>query len=325
MFELIASEDMREYLQKIGCVFTDRQKATIIYNSNQSQKEIMNSLHELKDQTEDDNIRKQITERIEFEKNKLIIFKNNHQRKYVYVVIDQNYPCGYFKKYETALKYVKKLNIECEIRKQLIVDEDIELVKSSVKVNPNVFLNVEVDNLVEYTGDAVARMHLKDGCEIYDLYSLEMEEEYEKIVDEFKVERFENQFINIPYYFDISDCVKDIRSGEYGIVVTKKEKWNKFIQRIDGGIYVDWSDMSIEVMFLTDKGTFYHSHINPIYLESKILHIDDDRCKPLKELSRYLIGVGSEENVLLECRKYAKNKRKYDIVDKAKKLEDIIF
>ena len=62
-----------------------------------------------------------------------------------------------------------------------------------------------------------------------------------------------------------------------------------------------------------------------IYLESKILHTDDDRCKPLKELSRYLIGVGSEENVLLECRKYAKNKRKYDIVDKAKKLEDIIF
>lgn len=111
MFELVQSQWMREYFEEIGFAFTDFQKATLIWNApGRLRQEILDALEELSEKTRDKTLRRQINERLNYEKKTFETFTRNQSGKYVYVVEDMEYENGgFFSDYNRALKYAKNI------------------------------------------------------------------------------------------------------------------------------------------------------------------------------------------------------------------------
>lgn len=132
MFELVQSQWMKEYFEEIDFAFTDFQKATLIWNApGRLRQEILDALEELSEETRDETLRRQINERLDYEKKAFEIFIHNQTGKYVYVVEDLEYENGgFFSDYNRALKYAKKYmrtyELKCRICKQMIVNTDAD-------------------------------------------------------------------------------------------------------------------------------------------------------------------------------------------------------
>lgn len=128
MFELIPSQYMRECYRELNFTFTDFQKATLIWNSpGKKRQEILDALKELAADTKDFCTKRQIQERLDYERKAFEKFKENDARKYVYVVAERedNENAGFFSEYERAFqyakRYMKKYEVTCSIEKQQIV------------------------------------------------------------------------------------------------------------------------------------------------------------------------------------------------------------
>ena len=67
-------------------------------------------MEELSEETRDETLRRQINERLDYEKKAFEIFIHNQTGKSVYVVENMEYEsCGFFIDYNRALKYAKKI------------------------------------------------------------------------------------------------------------------------------------------------------------------------------------------------------------------------
>lgn len=72
MFEIVPSQWMKKCFEEIGFAFTDFQKATLIWNaSGRLRQEILDALEELSEETKDETLRRQINERLNYEKGHL--------------------------------------------------------------------------------------------------------------------------------------------------------------------------------------------------------------------------------------------------------------
>lgn len=89
MFEIVPSQWMKKCFEEIGFAFTDFQKATLIWNApGRLRQEILDALEELSEETKDETLRRQINERLNYEKRTFKTFIHNQSGKYVYVVED---------------------------------------------------------------------------------------------------------------------------------------------------------------------------------------------------------------------------------------------
>ncbi len=188
MFEIIPSKWMKKCFEEIDFAFTDFQKATLIWNApGRLRQEILDALEELSEETRDETLRRQINERLDYEKKAFEIFIHNQTGKYVYVVEDMEYEsCGFFIDYDRALKYVKKYmqsyELKCRICKQMIVNTDAdEIVRNPWRGNPN--LGFETEEYCAYDGTAVASVTLNMSGEIERFSSYELPEEKNWYVD----------------------------------------------------------------------------------------------------------------------------------------------
>lgn len=342
MFELVPSQQMRDFYNEISFEFTDFQKATLIWNApKKNWKEILDALRELAEITEDEKTKKQIFERINFEEHVFATFTNNQSSKYVYVVVDSedDGSCGFFADYdmalEYALKYAEKHETKCSVRKQLIVTTEVDKrVRNHRKGNPN--MGIEVDEHKEYEGEAVAEVKLSVNGDIECLWSEELVRE-----DEYKTDRFEYQFIKVPFDLQVGSPVKDVTSGTYGVLAQGKEEWDKYLQKIENRkLCVDYSDVQVVVYRLTENGYWSHEHINPMHLDIEIPpYIQGDEKRnalrhAMKAFGDYLSHKdrGIEfcpEFVLKYAREYAtvcQEKNHWDkIVEEANIPEDIMW
>lgn len=345
MFELVQPQWMREYFEEIGFAFADFQKATLIWNApGRLRQEILDALEELSEETRDETLRRQINERLDYEKKAFEIFIHNQTGKYVYVVEDMEYESyGFFIDYDRALKYAKKYmqsyELKCRISKQMIVATDAdEIVCNPCRGNPN--RGFETEEYCEYDGAPVASVILNMSGEIERFCSYELPEE-EKIVDSYQVERFEYHFIKMPCPLQAGTPVRDIRNGSYYILGEGEEDWNRYLERIEEKKgYVDFSDIQMICYELTESGIWSHEHINPLYLEVEFpTYIEDD---PKRQALRYATEAlgdylshksnGKEfcpDLVLKYARKYAEVCREKSLSEKmlkeAKKPEDIML
>lgn len=335
MIELIPSKQVRDYIDEINFEFTDHQMATLIWNARgYTYKQRIDALKSLGENTTDQVTKEQINQRIAYEEEALKRFKSNPDNNFIYVVNNEDgYSCGFFRKYDTALAYANKLEEKCEIEKQLIVEGDsIPIVKERVGINQNLCPDVEKIDYYEYKGHPEGEIELDEKGEILRVWSREMTDEEEDAVDEYKKERFEFQFINIPFppTFTKGIPVKYIPSGEYGIIEAGSDIWGDFTDRISKGLYVDYSDMSIIVQFLGENGRWCHSHINPIDLEVGMPDIKEEPelYRAMDALSEYWSGKENaehEEMVIKYSREYGRNHQEKLDADTATKLEDIMF
>ncbi len=92
MFEIVPSQWMKKCFEEIDFAFTDFQKATLIWNApGRLRQEILDALEELSEDTRDETLRRQINERLNYEKKTFETFIYNQSGKYVYVVEDLEY------------------------------------------------------------------------------------------------------------------------------------------------------------------------------------------------------------------------------------------
>ena len=75
---LIPSCYIRDELRKNGFQLSDAEKATILWNSTLSYTEKLEELQKLSDSTSDENLQKQIRERLNYENQKLERIKTTH-------------------------------------------------------------------------------------------------------------------------------------------------------------------------------------------------------------------------------------------------------
>ena len=189
MFELVPSEYMRELFRKNNYEFSDFNKATIIWNRKDVRREErISALKELAVNTEDQELKQQILDRLYYEDSMLERHKNNKNKKCVYVVLDSDEcGCGYFSDYDLAYEYGKEIAAHYDedkfsIEKQYIISEEHDMIlRSGARTNPYMF-NEKVEPETE--------------------------------------------------------------------------------------AYLDYSDISVIVVFLNCQGRWIHEHINPIYLEA---------------------------------------------------------
>ena len=107
----------------------------------------------------------------------------------------------------------------------------------------------------------------KDGA-IKHIWSNEMSTEEQAVVDELNSERFEFQFIELPFEGIRGTPVKLIYDSDsydnYGILLTDTVEWENFLKK---PCFKDFSDIAVTVVYLTEQGIWSHEHINPLYLD----------------------------------------------------------
>ena len=338
MIPIVPSKQVRDYFEEIGFSFSDFEKATILWNMpGYKWRERLDLLQELADATGDATTKQQIQDRICYEEAMLQAIKENPEGTYLYVVSDEDgYACGFFQNYDTAIKYVRKLQESCTVEKQLLVTgEEIPQVRCGVRVNPNLFPDWKEEEPEDYSGYAVAAVDFDQTGEISRIWSEEMPETEKDKVDEFRRERFESHFVKMPVpdYFQKGIPVRYLPTGEYGILAMGAEEWNSFLEEVERGLYVDYVDVSLPVVFLTKEGCWSHEHINPLLLEVGMpsAKVSDRKgfameCA-LEALSDYWSegADGQEEIVLRKCREYAEICREKSVVEEAKRIEEIMF
>ena len=90
MIDITMSDDYREFLEEQNYKFTDFQTATLVWNDPmKSRQQKLEALALLRDTTKDIVLKKQLTERIEYENKLFDTFKDNSKGRYVYFVEDK--------------------------------------------------------------------------------------------------------------------------------------------------------------------------------------------------------------------------------------------
>lgn len=253
---MIPSETVRNYVMESKWTFTDREKAALLYHSDLSLKEQYTRLGNLRDTTTDEGLQRQLTEYLEREKQAIQAFKENAVKRCVYILkVQENggfhegeyLARGYFFDWNVAFEYGKKENVPFQIEKYLV----------------NAVFEFD-DGTCNHT--SIADLHFNKNGEASFFSSREIPDDNEQ-TDWY--ECFENMFYESPNPFEIGDIVRLVGTEKYGIVEVSQKHWKENLERYKQRrkFLPDYSDVQVRVIFLTEDGTFIHSHINPVNLE----------------------------------------------------------
>ena len=126
MIDINMSDHYRAFLEKQNYKFTDFQTATLAWNDPmKSRQQKLTALALLRETTKDIVLKKQLTERIEYENKLFDTFKDNSKGRYVYFVEDKEGDSrGFFGDYERAVRYITKCIAEDEMHNNKYMEEN---------------------------------------------------------------------------------------------------------------------------------------------------------------------------------------------------------
>lgn len=291
---MIPSETVRQYVLDTGWMFTDMQRAALLYHSGLPLEQQCSWLRTVLEKTKDECLREQITEYLSLKEQGFQAFKENEDRRHIYVlrIKDENegqyyqiQPQGYFFRWDAAYARGKRSSYPFQIEKCVIYDEEGA---SDDNDSPVAALDFSADGKVAY------------------LWSREVP---------FDAERdgsFTYAFYEVPNPFERGDVVRLAgKTADYGIIETSQQHWREALDRYKNPkkFPPDYSDVQIRVGFLNEDGTFSHAHINPIALER--YHPDDSPMDKLLLCASDLYkGKGSLDELYYFTMEYRQFKEK---------------
>lgn len=256
---LIPSGYVRNYVKETGWTFTDREKASLLYHADIPWRERCQSLKDLRNQTHDGELKRQIYAYLDKIQMEYAAFQENGDRSHIYILKiredggswDGEYLArGYFFDWKTAYRCGKQEDVPFGIEKYLVND-----------------MTVSED----------------DPCSCYPVAWLWFNRDGEAVClwDSKEMSGYDNKcfdvaIIEIPNPFERGDIVKYKRSDgqEFsGIIEGEREEWESrlawHLERVkEGDPSPDFSDLFISVAFLCEDGTFaFSDSINPLDLE----------------------------------------------------------
>ena len=263
---MIPSETVRQYVLDTGWVFTDMQKAALLYHSCLPLEEQYSYLRKLMVQTTDETLREQISNYLEQQERGLCAFKENRENSHIYVLrvmdeeskeYDSIHSQGYFSRWDMAFAAGQQKGEPFQIEKCMVADAKMP----------------SADDMA-----ACAQLCFDKDGRASSFWSREVSFYEEENAS------FTHVFYEVPNPFERGDIVKLVGTEDYGIIENGQKDWREVISpEWRQSHYVDYSDVQIRVVFPNEEGTFYHEHIDPVYLERCI--IDKDNTKsPLEQL-----------------------------------------
>lgn len=246
--ELIPSKDVRNYLAEIEKGFTDFEKAALSYNSENKREDIIAELKKLQAETKDERLIQQIEERFQHDEEVLNSLRKADENTIFLLEIyepedEQYYRCGCYSSFEAAKGFADTIGRAYKINRLRLHSEN-EILKDEE----------------EAEGELGYIAYDEDGS-LYDWWMRGESEEWCS-----NDLRFEDAYITMPHPFKKGDIVRDIRTGEFGIVYVK-ENWKTEDDYVKKG-NADFSAVQVRVDICDEEtGEFGHQHICPIYLE----------------------------------------------------------
>lgn len=293
------SKEQSEYFRKIGFKFSDKQKAALIWGAPDCPLENkLSLLNKISESTDDDILKRQISERINYENKIMAVFKENSEKKCVYIIqysykrhhsISAGYFYNFYQAYDACMELIEtELRFEDNIYSVSIAKEEIRLGKYTPRSGgAKLFFNMN--------GEAKFLISFEYGCKC------NIEED-----------RFECEMINFPLSpdFQIGTIVQDINTQEIFLFGEPYENWSTHtrITISSGNELVGLRERAVLVYSLSKNGYWLHEHMNPLYLTTEInWSVVDEEYKKISELmSIWLKGDKSVDKQLLELmRKYA--------------------
>jgi len=285
MFELIPSKDVRDYLKEIGHQFTDAEKATIVYNTVEEVTRRDDMLKRIAESTNDRELKAQIEERLDFDKRSWLQFAEDDQGCYYtasYLDYDNEWDTvGSFAGYKLAKLKIEELEegqkgSGYRIEKHQILGKKENIVKGYYRTNRRLL------KLIGDTGEnrkpcyeeydigsfPISKAEYNSEGQLIDFYSAEMPIEEVEKMDDWGEVRFEDKFIYVPIPFKPGEVVCSIKEPDtLGVIDMSLEhiEWLKEMAHDD--FPKDWTDVSVQVLFLQEDNTLLHDHINPLYLQ----------------------------------------------------------
>jgi len=272
MDKLPVSNYIKEYYAEHGIQVDDFSKAAIIWNGEVSWCEKLRLLRELYAKTKDEGLKKQLKERLEHESEQFDLFMQNQDKKYIYKVTKYDDGSGhtYFTNVNRAIEYGKK---NCEAT--ICVDKII--------VDPN-----EDEYGAEY------------HC-VWNKAATTVLHFFQYMIDPFeecfhgKPNRFERAFLpDLVVPFQRGDIVKNIYTGDVGVVSSTEEEWNRLV-----GFYKSrpwemcFSDMDIAANYVDSDGEFTHHHMCFLHCKKLTEYKKSAEMDMMEFLSQILQGKGA--------------------------------
>lgn len=303
--EIIKSKTVREYIEKTGWHFSDKDIATIIYNSGFLNPEESHYYMNIVNETEDMDLVGEIAERVSYKGMAYQRFTKNdgdcfyETREWIPGERDADDVTGHFATFNTAVEYAKKFGTTFQIRKYQLIDRCPTIITPQASFNPRLGIEWEAAER-PYQGEPISEFCFNADGEFQLFWSSEMSAEEEKKVDDWGEKRFEHRFAVLPNPFERGDIVYIADDCDsIGIVETSQAEWKDFLKRVEErSLPVDFIDASVTVEFLHLDGSFSHNHIAPIFLEKAELDKDDERLPLLNAASRLVRGEGSLDEFL---------------------------
>lgn len=304
---IIPSEDVRKYIRKTGHEFTDEEKATILYNLDLGMERMHSLLERLADETEDTALKRQIMERIDFDRKGLDLFEHDTDGCFYEVSFQGDcwYKNGHFATVELAEAFGRSEKVPFCIKKHQIVGAKHPLLKIYRRWNWRLWEHDRTGRWeekkkgfeeMEYGGEAIAEVRYDVNGSRMDLNSCELPVEEAIRMEDFGAARFEDKYVYIPHPFEAGDIVCSVTDPETrGVIETSRERWKSFRDRVAAeNLIVDWTDSSIQVLF---QGKYdrvlSHDHIIPLYLVYAKTHDLDPQRDPLMAAGRVIRGEGT--------------------------------
>lgn len=267
----IPSKDVKAKIESDNWIFSDRDKAAIIWNSDKMLSERYADLIMIMQETDDEILKCQISERIRYDALAFKLFNENKQG-FIYATNTYEFPgedciIGYFASMELAYEAGIREGYSFKIEKFQIVGEDTVRMERWSVVSP-LLAKDEGQQLEEFDipGSPVAALKYDVAGKLMDYWSYEVSKEDKLLVDPLGRHRFENAYVVLPNPFELGEYVRLIGTTEVGRVDVSQENWARYVKKaLQRDAIDDYSDASITVRYNYDK--WAHMHLSPLYLE----------------------------------------------------------
>lgn len=294
--EIIPSDDMKNYITENDILFDFSKLATIVYNSLLSFERKERLLSEISDLTVSSELKRQIQERLDYNRECLTLFKENIECCSFYelaVWIDEDDDIdviGHYSSFESAFSQGKKMNREFKIYKYDLLDKVTEKKKIYAFMSSHLSQRYVSLEPIDNEGEAIAMFMFLASGDIKSFYSYEVAAERTLMVEDSGANRFEHKYIYLPNPFEKGDIVRIVDGTDLiGIVDTSHDEWKIFNHQIaQRSLNVEWIDDSLVILFKNSVNRDTHMHISPVFLEKAVFD-ENDSSKSFYERQRKII------------------------------------
>lgn len=264
-YEFVASKDYKKLLIENHVEITDATFASLVFhNKFISTEKIENTLKSLALTTKNKELKKQITLYLQKKQDNLEKFYHNDEGCYFEMCFQDELSGVIYRSYEKAY-------------------EDALLEKQPFKISKEYF-----EDNYDQVGDEVilGTLAFNESGQLQDYGRFQL---YRKTV-QYPVHSFEEDYIDLPYFFRQGDIVKIVGENQYGIVYSfeddkDEEDYRKLARR---GDYTDFS-MTVDLIFENDTYVFdgfNHRHVAPTEIEYAVFENNND---PKKRFLEYMV------------------------------------